>query len=172
MADEEQCIGGTHPQGALSTNIAAFDYEGFRKDVAAAIIGEEAENQWRDVKTEKDNKPTVAANDALFKKIQMNENDAVGLTMLMDNGQGKRVEMESEKRSNERDGDQSEQRGNQKQISEQYIAARQQRNREQQAVNKKNKRNSNRMSTKKSDFDVAYEPRKKRNSKKNECNKK
>jgi hypothetical protein len=108
VADEEQCTGGTHPQGALSTNIADYDYDGFRKDVVAAMIGEEAESQRRDVKIETEEKPAVAANYALFRKIQKNENATVAMTMLMDNGQGESGETELEMRSDERDGDQLE----------------------------------------------------------------
>lgn len=160
MADEEQCTGGTYPQGALSTNIADYDYDGFRKDVVVAMIGEEAESQWQDVKIETEEKPAVAANYALFRKIQKNENDTVGMTMLMDNGQGESGEPKLEMRSDERDGDQLEKKVKQKKRSKEYISARKQRNQKRQAVNKKKKkRNSNRKSTKKSDVDVAYEPR-------------
>jgi hypothetical protein len=159
LADEEQCKGGTYPQGALWTNIADYDYDGFRRDVVSAMIGEEAESQLRDVKIETTEKPAGAANYELFRKIQKNENDTVGLMMLMDNGQGDSGETELRVRSEERDGDQSVQKIKQKQRSNEYIAARKQRNWKRQAVNKKKKKRiSSRKSKKKSDCDVAYEP--------------
>jgi hypothetical protein len=110
----------------LSTNIADYEYDGFRRDVVSLMIGEEAESQWRDVKIETTEKPAGAANYELFKKIQKNKNDTVGLMMLMDNGQGESGETELEVRSDERDGDESVQKVTQKQRSNEYIAARKQ----------------------------------------------
>lgn len=58
----------------MQTNSA----DGVSKSGVAAIIGDEAESRWREIKKEECMKTEVATNYELFKKIQKNENNAVG----------------------------------------------------------------------------------------------
>jgi hypothetical protein len=48
LADEEQCNGGTHQNGALPASIAELG----SKAGIAAVISEEAESRWSEVKKE------------------------------------------------------------------------------------------------------------------------
>jgi hypothetical protein len=104
--DERQCIEGAHPQGALQT-LQTKITDGVTKADVVAIIGDEAEHRWREIKKEASVKAEVVANYELFKKIQTNENNAVG-EVMMDNGQEEQEEMEKVEQRKERDGKHSE----------------------------------------------------------------
>jgi hypothetical protein len=84
------------------------------------------------------------ANYELFKKIQSNENNAVG-EVMMDNGQGEQEETEKVEQRKELDGKQSESKCKdaraEQQKSKQYVELRRQQNKKK--VMSKQERNKN-----------------------------
>jgi hypothetical protein len=122
--------GGTHPNGALPTSIAEL---GSKAEVTA-MIGEEAESRWSEIKikTEETKSSVAKTSYDVFKSAQIRDSRAVG-NVLLDGGQGERS---LERRDGEQAREESDQsicrEVNSKQVrterSKEYTEARQQRN--------------------------------------------
>lgn len=139
MADEEQCNGSTHQNGALPASIAELG----SKAGIAAVISEEAESRWSEVKKEVRTSNEVKMSSDVFRKAKMQESRVAG-EVLFDGGQGERrmergdgepAREEDEQRMSSKNGSSTTERAK----SKQYTAARQDRNRRRRKEKQKNK---------------------------------